>query len=129
MPIENQTDTEKVYITEPDAAILGDIVGHPYELPTFPELVFMNRDLGKETVKDRLRRLIKQGVLEKVTFENGPPQENYPDTFFGLTDFGSELFHRRVPEDREGTLKDAYSSVDKPDVIKNYERAPRPPKR
>lgn len=129
MPVDNQSDPESVYLAEIDAALLGDVLGHPFQLPTLPELVFMNRDRGRDEVEKRLRTLSERDLIEPVRFDDGPPAETFPDTFFGITEFGRTVFFRRVPADRERKLQQAYASVDKPDSIKYYERAPRPPRK
>lgn len=127
MPVEDPPTSERVYLTALDAALIGDIIGHPYELPTLAELAYTNSDTDRERIDKRLQALERQGVTMTVEFADGPPKETFPETFYGLTDFGRELFFRRVPEITEQHLKTAYASVEKSDAIKAKERAPRPP--
>ncbi len=122
------TDPEAVYLTEVDAAIMGDVIGHPYELPTPPELVYMQSSQDQDTIHNRIKRLIKRDLLETVSFETAPPQDSQPETFVGITEFGRTVFFRRVPEHLETTLKSAYAKADKPEHIRRFERAPRPPR-
>ena len=129
MPVDENTPTEGVPLATVDAALLGDVLAHPFQLPSLPELVFMNHEHGREKIERRVETLVERGILEVVDFEDGAPAEEFPDTFYGITEFGRTVFFRRVPDDREQKLQTAYAAVDKPDSITYYERAPRPPRR
>lgn len=128
MPIDDPDDPADVYLTEADVAILTGIVGHPYELPTLPELCWAAGGHGRDLVKRRVNRLVEQGLLEEIPFDDGAPSPKLPDRFFGTTEFGDTVLDRRLSPDRKRALQETYASLDKPDRILRYERAPRPPR-
>lgn len=129
MPVEDQSDSAKIYLTELDAAILADIVGHPYQLPTVDELNYTNRRTARSTLLRRLQTLIDQGVVEVVRFDGDPPKSDSPSMFFGITDFGLQVLFNRLPDATEQTLQRAYAQLSKPTSIRECERAPRPPRK
>lgn len=125
---EKGVDPDNVYVTGTHAAILADIVGHPYQLPTLPELVYTNRKRDKHAVKRSLKELIHEGLVEEVRFEEGSPHPRHPELFFGITEYGRSVLFSRIPEENERTLQAAYARAEKPEDIKRFERAPRPPR-
>ncbi len=128
MPVDAESDPETVYLTEIDAALLGDILGHPYELPTIREVAFLHEDRTQAELEQRLEVLIDRELVETVSFKHGPPRPELPELFVGITEFGRTVFSRRVPERVTDELKTTYAAVTKPDHIKQLERAPRPPR-
>lgn len=126
MPTDGDSDPATVYLTDVDVAIIGDVIGHPYELPTLSELIYMQSE-DAARIEDRVETLCDRDVLEKVTHES-PTADEHPETFIGVTEFGKTTFTRRIPESFVSTLKTAYAEVEKPDRIKTLERAPRPPR-
>ncbi|AGN02872.1 hypothetical protein L593_14680 [Salinarchaeum sp. Harcht-Bsk1] len=128
MSIDDPDDSAQVYLTEADVAILTGIVGHPYRMPTLPELCWAAGEHGRDLVKRRLNRLVEQGLVEEVTFEDGAPSPKLPDRFFATTDFGSHVLDRRLTPERQRALQESYAKLEKPDRILRYERAPRPPR-
>lgn len=128
MSIDDPDDPQSVYLTEADVAILTGIVGHPYGMPTLPELCWAAGGHGRDLVKRRIKRLVEQGVIEQIRFEDGAPSPKLPDRFFGTTEFGDEILDRRLSARRQYALQESYASLDKPDRILRYERAPRPPR-
>lgn len=128
MPIDEQSNPEQVYLGEADVAVLAAVVGHPYQLPTAEEIRHAARDQDSVVVDRRLDRLCEQDVLERVRFEDGPPLPDQPDTFYGTTEFGDDVLDQRLSPDREQALFESYSSLEKPERIREYERAPRPPR-
>lgn len=121
-------DPEDVYISEAHAAILADIVGHPYQLPTLPELMYTNRKHDKAVVKRSIKELLSEGLIEKVHFEDGAPHPRHPELFFGITGFGRSVLLSRMPDEGEKKLQAVYAQADKPEDIMRFERAPRPPR-
>ena len=128
MPIDETSGPEQVYLGEADVAVLAAVVGHPYQLPSIDEIRFVTREHDDDLVDRRVRRLVQQDVLEKVTFEDGPPLPDLPATFFGTTAFGDSILERRLTPDREHRLFENYARLEKPDRIRSFERAPRPPR-
>lgn len=121
------TETRDSYLTERDVAIIGDVIGHPYELPTVPELVYM-QPASEEQIEQRLLTLYERELLTEVSLEATTPAEAQPHTFVGVTTLGRRVFFERIPESFLETLKTAYAQVEKPARIKDLERAPRPPR-
>jgi len=128
VPIDQPEDPAEVYLTEADVAVLTAIVGHPYRMPTLPELCWAAGDHGEELVKRRVHRLVEQGLLEECPFEDGAPSPKLPDRFFGTTEFGDEVLEHRLSPQRERALQETYANLEKSDRILRYERAPRPPR-
>jgi hypothetical protein len=128
VPIDEPEDPAEVYLSEADVAILTAIVGHPFRMPTLPELCWAAGAHGEELVKRRVNRLAEQGILEEVRFEDDAPSPKLPDRFYGTTEFGDEILERRLEPQRQRALQETYASLDKPDRIRRYERAPRPPR-
>lgn len=120
-------ETQDIYLTERDVAIIGDVIGHPYELPTVPELVYM-QSAAEDQIEQRLLTLYNRDLLAEVALETAPPDDAQPQTFIGVTDRGRRVFFERIPETFLETLKTAYAQVEKPPRIKKLERAPRPPR-
>ena len=120
-------DTATIYLTELDVAIIGDVIGHPYELPTVPELVYM-QSAPEGRIERRLPTLYSRGLLKEHHFETEPPAPDQPQHFVGVTDRGRQLFFERIPDSFHETLKTAYAQVQKPAHIKALKRAPRPPR-
>lgn len=125
---EQRPDPEDVYISEAHAAVLADVVGHPYQLPTLPELMYTNRKHDKSVVKQSIKDLLKEGLIEQVRFEDGAPHPRHPDRFIGITDFGRSVLLSRMPDGGEKKLQAVYARADKPEDILRFERAPRPPR-
>lgn len=109
-------------------AVLSGVVGHPYRMPTLPELVWIAGGHGEAEVKRRVARLREADVLEEVTFEAGETASHLPERFFATTAFGEAVLERRLSAERERTLQQSYARLEKPDRILRYERAPRPPR-
>ena len=128
MSIDDPEDPAQVYLSEADVAILTGVVGHPYQMPTLPELCWAAGGHGRELVKRRVHRLVDQAILEEIRFEDGSPSPKLPDRFFGTTNFGDEVLDRRLAPDRQLALQQSYARLEKPDRILRYERAPRPPR-
>jgi len=128
VPLDAPDDPADLYLTEADVAILSGVVGHPYRMPTLPELVWVAGAHGEETVKRRVQRLRELDVLEEVTFEAGEVDPSLPERFLATTAFGEAVLDRRLPPERQRALQESYSRLEKPEHIVRYERAPRPPR-
>lgn len=128
MPIDEPTTTDHVYLGEADVAVLAAVVGHPYQLPTVEEVRFAARDHDAELIDRRLQRLTEQNLLETVAFEDGAPRPDQPDEFYGTTRFGDRVLDRRLSQEQEQALFESYARLEKPSRIREFERAPRPPR-
>jgi hypothetical protein len=117
---------EDCFLSETDAALLADIVAHPYQLPTLTELEYTNETVAGGDIEPHIESLVRRDLIERVRFADGRLRPDAPDCFFGLTDFGQTVFFRRVPDWHERVLQEAYASVTKPPEIRKAERAPRP---
>jgi len=128
VPVDRSSDTETVYLSEADVAVLAGVVGHPYRLPTVRELLFAAGEFEADLLRRRVGRLVEQELLERVEFTDGSPEAGGPETFYGTTEFADDVLRRRLSPERERRLQEEYARVDKPDEIRTLERAPRPPR-
>lgn len=128
MSLDEPDDPASVYLTEVDAAILAGVLAHPYELPTLRELCFAAGEFGDDLVRRRVDGLVGWGMLEPVRFDGPPPSGDGPTTFYGTTEFGTRVLERRLSDVRVERLAEQYGRLDKPEEIRNCERAPRPPR-
>jgi len=124
--IDELGDPRDCFASQLDAALLADIVAHPYQLPTLEELAYTNQRHGRDAVEDHLESLVRRDLVERVSFSDSRPRPDEPDLFFGLTELGRTVFFRRMPDANASLLQEAYASVDKPPEIEAAERAPRP---
>lgn len=115
-----------VVTQETRISIVHDILGHPSGLPTLKELVYINSTLSQTPIYQHLQRLIGAGIVEKVKLPEGRRQNDLPYTFYGISEEGQQFLEAHQLLRSEETLGETYERVEKTEVIKRYESAPRP---
>lgn len=115
-------------ISQPTRAIIiQNILGHPCMMPSLKELDHYNPDKTMGTISGHVDKLVDAGIVRRVTVPQSYRQKNLPETFFILSDGGYDLLENHslfLPEKEE--IKQDHARVEKPDRIKEAERAPRP---
>jgi len=107
--------------------ILQIILQHTEQLPTAYEISQFCPDLSDDDVDRRLEELIDEDVVEGVRLPEDDRQDDYPDTFYGVTDYGWRFLMNHNLLDSEGiVLRWQDVDVDDPTMLARHESAPRP---
>ena len=111
------------------ARIIQDILAHPKQCVSAKELEFMNQNKRRATIIEQAEKLSERNIVEKVKLPTGERQRDLPSTFYRLTSEGEKLLekHNLFIDDVE-QLQETYAAVQKPEIIHEYENAPRPSK-
>jgi hypothetical protein len=106
--------------------LLQNIIGHPKQLPSVPELTFFNPDKNEGTIYQHLKRLINIGIVEIHTLPSDQREQDLPFKFYGISEEGEAFLDQYGVFESEETLHDIYARVDKSERMKRFESAPRP---
>ncbi|NGM71261.1 transcriptional regulator [Natronolimnobius sp. AArcel1] len=107
-------------------ALLQDILGHPYGLPTLKELNYVNPSKSQTTIRQHLDQLVDAGIVEEVTLPQDQRQNDLPYKFYGISESGRQFLEEHKLLRAQETLQEIYDRVEKRDDISRYETAPRP---
>lgn len=108
--------------------LLQNIVGHPLGAPSLEELTYMSgRVNNKSTVLEHLEKLMDAGVVGKATLPEDQRERDLPRTFYYVTDEGLEFLQDHGLLRNVEVLRQIYRATEKPDKIKRFQSAPRPP--
>jgi|AntDeeMinimDraft_4_1070355.scaffolds.fasta_scaffold01211_4 tetratricopeptide (TPR) repeat protein len=123
----NKRETEIRHLITQDTRfqIIQNILAHPETLPSLRELEYVT-DKGKTTIHEHIETLEEAGVVERHKLENANVDD--PSTFFGLTPYGLSVVDQLDLFNDLGLIREMYSSMDKPQGVKDSEDAPRPEK-
>ncbi len=87
-------------MTDVEAVIIQNIIGHPEQLITFDELDYLNPSVTEETLRAQLGTLIDKNAVARV--------ESDKDVFYGLTQkYRDELEKSEYVLRSEETLQEA----------------------
>lgn len=104
--------------------LVQNIMMHPSQMPSIKELVYVNPDKSRSTIREHLDKLIEQGVVKELEAEDA--KRNHPKKFFTLTKQGRDILEEFNLLSLEKTLQYVYDNMEKTEEIKRYEKAPRP---
>lgn len=105
--------------------IIADIVGHPKEMATIEELLYMNPDLSEEEIRSQLSKLVEEGVVLRRDLTPEERIEDLPYTFYSLSDDTRERYDRNnlFPVD---AWRREYEAVEKSSYIHRIQDLDRP---
>jgi hypothetical protein len=126
---ESDANREMLHIITQETrfVLLQNILGHPKQLPSVPELTFLNPDKNEGTVYQHLKRLINIDIVEVHTLPSDQRELDLPFKFYGISEEGKAFLDQYGVFESEETLHDIYARVDKSERMKRLESAPRPP--
>lgn len=126
--IEKDREKLRQITQETRFEIIKAILMHPSQMPSLDEVNYMNPERSKATLREHLDRLIDAGIVNRVELPEDQVTRDNPKVFFELSEEGRELLERFDLLSLKDTLREIYQNIDdKPDWIKRYEDAPRPP--
>ncbi len=109
---------------ETHANLIADIVGHPKGAPSVAELKHMNPSLNENEVRNHLRELRKEGIVEDLEFEPAKSARDFPYKFYRITKKARRLFDDNglFPEE---AWQRQYEDVEKTQDVRRIENMPR----
>ena len=125
---KNDEDRETLHtITQETRFILlQNILGHPEQLPSVPELTLLNPSKNEGTIYQHLKRLINVDVVEVSTLPSDQRQLDLPFKFYGISKEGEAFLDRYDIFEPDEALHDIYARVDRNERMRRLESAPRP---
>jgi PAS domain S-box-containing protein len=107
--------------------ILQIILQHTEQLPTAYEIAQFCPETPDDEVRTYLDELVEEGIVRPVTLAAKRRKEGYPETFYGVTDYGWRFLMNHNLLDSEGlVLRWQDIDVDDPTKLAKHESAPRP---
>jgi DNA-binding transcriptional ArsR family regulator len=108
--------------------LIQDILGHPRVSPTFDELVYVNPSKGRTTIREHLGDLEEAGIIDVLRLDEEEQEPRMPYTFYSISEDGYRFLNEHnLFVDELDEIRSDYERVSKPDRIKKWENAPRPP--
>lgn len=107
--------------------IVQTILAHGDRLPTLYELAQFSEARSEAAVEEHVEDLVERDVVQRVRLPPEDRDPDYPDTFYGLTDFGWHFLVNHNLLDAGASEPDWGSvEVDDPEELARHEAAPRP---
>lgn len=110
---------------ETRASVISDVVGHPKEAISVPELLHVNPSLKRSALSQHLQKLVEANILERSELPTGERSRDLPHTFYSVTPEAREFFDRNNIYDVE-IWQEQYARVEKPPEIVRIEQMERP---
>jgi hypothetical protein len=107
--------------------LLQNILGHPEQLPSVPELTLLNPSKNEGTVYQHLKQLVDVGIVEVHTLPSEQRELDLPFKFYGISQKRENFLNQYNVFGSEERLHTIYARVDKSERMKRLESAPRPP--
>lgn len=121
-------DREMLHVVTQETRFLlvQNILGHPKQLPSAPELAYLNPEKSEGTLHDHLKRLADIGMIEARTLSSDRRERDLPYKFYGISREGEVFLNQYDIFESDEKLHTIYERVEKSERIKRYESAPRP---
>lgn len=125
---KNNEDRKTLHIITQETRfiLLQNILGHPEQLPSIPELTLLNPNKNEGTIYQHLKRLIDVDVVEVYTLPSNQRELDLPFKFYGISKEGEAFLNRYDIFESDEALHDIYTHVDRSERMKRLESAPRP---
>jgi DNA-binding transcriptional ArsR family regulator len=125
---DGPTDFEALRLVLQDtrAKLLQQILAHPEECLSGPELDYRNPNLEPSTVQYHLRKLADADVVEKLKLPKGERKRDLPSTFWSVTAKGRQLLRQAGLYEEIDHWRDVYERMERTPEIREIEAMPRP---
>ena len=127
-PFAGEEETYHFLTQETRYLILQYVLAHPENLPSLDELDHAIPK-GKSTIHEHLGKLRERDVVDSYEVSAADRTRDLPSTFYGLTEYGIYLLEEFDLLQGKPALQAMYANMEKPERIRRYENAPRPPKK
>lgn len=125
-PFERQRELMDLLSQKTRHLIIQFILGHPAHLPSETELQHMMGEKSAGAVRNGLQALQDGGIIEKYRFEPNGSKRDYPEYFYGPTEYGVEVLERFNYLKGLPVVRAVYDHTRKTDRVERHEGAPRP---
>jgi DNA-binding HxlR family transcriptional regulator len=106
--------------------LIVDMLGHPNQAPSVPELAHTNPSVTKATINEHLTKLVRRGFVDRLVIPTGQRTRELPYIFYRVSKLGYAFLEQYniLPAD-DRLIQLWYSQVEKDDTIEKFEMAPR----